>query len=133
MNSTLEQDDAGITQDFDFAAFDDGAYGYLPNDRRHTVKLFGAYDITDQWRVGGNMLVQSGRPVNCNGFIPEDHPSNQSIDFGSISAVLGLELLVPRRRRCPEPGQPWRPRPYALVDDVRCERCLDPDLRATAS
>ncbi|KGQ17812.1 Oar protein [Lysobacter dokdonensis DS-58] len=86
VNSTLEQADAGITQDFDFAAFGEGAYGYLPNDRRHTVKVFGTYDITDQWRVGANMIVQSGRPVNCNGFIPENHPSNQSIDFGSISA-----------------------------------------------
>ena len=86
VNSTLEQADAGITQDFDFAAFGDGAYGYLPNDRRHTVKLFGTYSITDDWRVGANLLVQSGRPVNCNGYIPETHPSFQSIDAGSINA-----------------------------------------------
>lgn len=74
VNSTLEQGDAGITQDFDFAAFEDGAYGYLPNDRRHTLKLFGAYDLTDEWSVSANLLVQSGRPVNCNGFIPVDAP-----------------------------------------------------------
>ena len=86
VNSTLEQADAGITQDFDFPAFGEGAYGYLPNDRRHTVKMFGTYDITDQWRVGANMIIQSGRPVNCNGYIPESHPSFQGVDGGSIGA-----------------------------------------------
>jgi hypothetical protein len=86
VNSTLEQADAGITQDFDFAAFGEGADGYLPNDRRHTLKLFGTYDIAQDWRVGMNMLVQSGRPVNCNGFIPNDHPSFNSIDGSSIGA-----------------------------------------------
>lgn len=70
VNSTLEQGHAGQTQDFDFAAFEQGAYGYLPNDRRHTLKLFGAYDINDEWNVSANLLIQSGRPVNCNGFIP---------------------------------------------------------------
>ena len=75
VNSTLEQDDAGATQDFDFSAFEDGSYGYLPNDRRHTLKLFGAYDINDEWSVSGNALIQSGRPVNCNGFIPVGDPS----------------------------------------------------------
>ncbi len=82
VNSTLEQADAGITQDWDFAAFAKGSYGYLPNDRRHTFKLFGTYDITDQWHVSANLLVQSGRPINCNGFIPESDPGYES----SISA-----------------------------------------------
>ena len=82
VNSTLEQADAGITQDWDFAAFSKGAYGYLPNDRRHTIKMFGSYDINDQWRVSGNLLVQSGRPVNCNGFIPEDDEVFEGVDGG---------------------------------------------------
>lgn len=89
VNSTLEQDDAGATQDFDFAAFEDGAYGYLPNDRRHTLKLFGAYDITDEWAVSANVLVQSGRPVNCNGFIPVAALGIEDPDAGSISAYSG--------------------------------------------
>lgn len=75
VNSTLEQDDAGLTQDFDFAAFEDGAYGYLPNDRRHSLKLFGVYDITEEWMVSANFLLTSGRPVNCNGYIPLTAPS----------------------------------------------------------
>jgi len=80
VNSTLEQPDAGITQDFDFKPFTDGAYGYLPNDRRHTVKVFGAYEFNDEWRVSGNLLVQSGRPVSCYGFIPLDDPSINDSD-----------------------------------------------------
>jgi len=75
VNSSLEQGDPGLTQDFDHALFEDGAYGDLPNDRRHALKLFGSYSINDEWRVGGNLLVQSGRPVNCNGYIPQNDPS----------------------------------------------------------
>ncbi|HWS77529.1 MAG TPA: TonB-dependent receptor [Thermomonas sp.] len=75
VNSTLEQTDAGITQDFDFKPFTDGTYGYLPNDRRHALKVFGAYEITDEWQVGANLLVQSGRPQSCYGYIPLDDPS----------------------------------------------------------
>lgn len=70
VNSTLEQDDAGLTQDFDHPLFEDGANGDLPNDRRHTVKVFGSYQLNDEWRFGGNVLIQSGRPVSCNGFAP---------------------------------------------------------------
>ena len=80
VNSTLEQTDAGITQDFDFKPFTDGTFGYLPNDRRHTVKVFGAYELSDEWMVSGNLLVQSGRPQSCYGFIPLDDPSLNDSD-----------------------------------------------------
>ena len=85
LNSTLEQDDAGLTQDFDFAIFEAGADGPLPNDRRHTLKTFGTYSLTPEWRLGGNALIQSGRPVNCTGFAPLDNPDYPlGIDDGSI-------------------------------------------------
>ena len=61
------QADTGTTSDFDYKAAMIGAYGYMPNDRRHSLKVFGNYDITDQWSVGANVLVQSGRPVSCIG------------------------------------------------------------------
>ena len=83
VNSTLEQTDAGVTQDFDHALFEDGAYGPLPNDRRHTLKLFGVYDLSDEWRVGGSFLLQSGRPINCNGYIPLGDP-RVGIDYTSL-------------------------------------------------
>ncbi|WP_240126550.1 TonB-dependent receptor [Thermomonas alba] len=83
VNSTLEQEDAGLTQDFDHRLFEDGAYGYLPNDRRHTLKLFGSYKINDEWRVGANLLVQSGRPVNCTGYVPL---TGLGVDASSLNA-----------------------------------------------
>ena len=61
------QSDAGLTQDFDFPGLTEGAKGYLPNDRRHTFKAFGSYALNDEWRLGGNVLLQSGRPKNCFG------------------------------------------------------------------
>lgn len=70
VNSTINQDDAGVSQDYDFGKFDDGAYGYLPNDRRHQIKLFGTLGINDNWRVGLNFSAQSGRPISRIGFAP---------------------------------------------------------------
>ena len=61
------QADTGTTSDFDYAAAMIGAYGYLPNDRRHSLKLFGNWDISDQFSLGANLLVQSGRPLSCIG------------------------------------------------------------------
>ncbi|WKE65467.1 TonB-dependent receptor [Gallaecimonas kandeliae] len=61
------QTDAGITTDWDFPALMDGAFGDLPNDRRHVFKFYGAYSITDDWSAGWNFSVQSGRPINAFG------------------------------------------------------------------
>ncbi len=61
------QSDTGTTQDFDYPELGVGSYGYLPNDRRHTLKLYGNYEITDEWSTGFNLLVQSGKPRNCFG------------------------------------------------------------------
>lgn len=69
VNSTLEQTDPGLTQDFDHARFADGSWGYLPNDRTHTLKLFGVYKFSDQFQLGSNFIAQTGRPVNCQGYI----------------------------------------------------------------
>lgn len=70
VNSSIGQGDAGLTQDFDFPSLGDGAYGDLPNDRRHTLKIFGVFQVAPQWRVATNWLIQSGRPRNCLGFPP---------------------------------------------------------------
>ena len=94
VNSTLEQIDAGLTQDFDHQLFEDGSYGFLPNDRRHTFKLFGVYQINDEWRLGGSLLLQSGRPRNCNGFIPLDDPS-VGIDADYLALYAGSSFYCP--------------------------------------
>ncbi|WP_299805854.1 TonB-dependent receptor [uncultured Shewanella sp.] len=59
------QDDAGLTTDWDFPYLMDGANGYLPNDRRHTIKAYGAYQIIDNLSIGANLLAQSGRPKSA--------------------------------------------------------------------
>jgi hypothetical protein len=73
VKSDNDQDDAGLTTDWDFPALMDGASGNLPNDRRHTIKAYGTYQLSDDWRVGANVLVQSGRPLNGFGLsYPQD-------------------------------------------------------------
>ena len=67
VKSDIGQDDAGISAGFDYPVLADGGYGYLPNDRRHSFKLFGSYQISEEWAIGGNLLIQSGRPINCFG------------------------------------------------------------------
>ncbi len=89
------QDDAGLTTLFDQPGLLDGAYGPLPNDRPHTFKLFGAWQFADHWKVSGNFLAQSGRPINAFGVHPTD----------VFAAAYGAEsfyengVLVPRGSR----------------------------------
>lgn len=66
------QDDAGLTTNFDQPGLTDGAKGNLPNDRRHQVKLFGGYQVTENFLVGANFVWQSGRPKNAFGYHPTD-------------------------------------------------------------
>ncbi|GHF81467.1 TonB-dependent receptor [Thalassotalea marina] len=61
------QQDAGITTDFDFPALMDGSYGNLPNDRRHVFKFFGSYNLTENFVVGWNSTLASGRPRSVVG------------------------------------------------------------------
>lgn len=72
VKSDIGQADTNVTQDFDYIELTEGTYGYLPNDRRHSLKLFGNYEITEEWSIGGNLLVQSGRPKNCIGVLDRD-------------------------------------------------------------
>ncbi len=69
VKSDIGQSDTNVTQDFDYKELAVDSYGYLPNDRRHSLKLFGNYEITEEWSVGANLIVQSGRPKNCLGVL----------------------------------------------------------------
>ncbi len=66
------QDDAGLTTLFDQPGLLDGAAGNLPNDRRHSLKMFGAYQMTDSLRLSLNYLYETGRPINAFGVHPTD-------------------------------------------------------------
>ena len=66
------QDDAGLTTLFDQPGLLDNAYGDLPNDRRHQVKLYGAYAVTEDLTLGANLQFWTGRPINAFGYLPTD-------------------------------------------------------------
>jgi len=83
------QDDAGLTTDFDQPGFTHGAYGYLPNDRRHRIKLWGAYQVNDWLTVGGKMVVESPRKQGCVG---ENAVDSFAYWYGAASWYCGGEL-----------------------------------------
>ena len=72
VQSDYGQDDAGITIDFDQPGFTDYSYGYLPNDRRHRLKLWGSYTFDDRFTVGSNFSLESPRSLSCFGRHPTD-------------------------------------------------------------
>jgi hypothetical protein len=76
VQSDFQQNDSGITQDFDQPGFLDGAYGYLPNHRRHRLKLWGAYAVTDAFVLGTNIMVESPRKLSCFGYHPGSAVTN---------------------------------------------------------
>jgi len=89
------QDDAGLTTDWDIPEIMDGAYGYLPNDRRHKLKFFASYQVSDRLTLGTNFLMQSGRPINAFG---TEHP-NGTPSYGDtyyIDDGTGNLNFVPR-------------------------------------
>jgi outer membrane receptor protein involved in Fe transport len=86
------QDDAGLTTLFDQPGLLDGANGNLPNDRRHSIKVFGSYQVTEDLNLGINAQWQSGRPRNAFGYHPTDLFAQA---YGSESFFANGEL-VPR-------------------------------------
>jgi hypothetical protein len=62
---------AGNTAGFDLGSFTDGSYGILPNLRRHAFKLYGNYVIDENFSIGFNSSLTSGRALSCLGGIPE--------------------------------------------------------------
>ncbi len=87
VQSDFEQDDSGITQDFDQPGFTDGASGRLPNDRTHRFKLFGAVEFSENFTFGTNIRVDSPRSLSCFGFNPNpnyfDPTGDAYSDFGN--------------------------------------------------
>ncbi|MDI4632577.1 TonB-dependent receptor [Pelomonas sp. V22] len=116
VQSDLNQVDAGATQDFDFASFTHGSDGPGPNDRRHVLKAYGVYQLSDSWRVGGNVIASAGRPTSCNGFVPNtvaDYAKTDqhqgSKDYGSASSYycLGDDKKTHLTQRGTMGNTPW--------------------------
>jgi outer membrane receptor protein involved in Fe transport len=70
VNSVNGQDDAGITTLFDSRDMTRGSYGDLPNDIRHTLKVWGNYAVNDSLTLGTNIIFRTGAPKNCLGNQP---------------------------------------------------------------
>ena len=82
VKSEFGQTNISKTQDWDAWQMMQYANGYLANDRRHVLKLFGSYAFTPEWSVAANLRVQSGAPISCLGFYNPDG----SIDENSSEA-----------------------------------------------
>lgn len=86
------QDDAGLTTLFDQPGLLDGADGNLPNDRRHAVKVFGAYSPVENITLGANFFWQSGRPLNAFGI----HPTDEFAQAYGAESFYKQGVLAPR-------------------------------------
>jgi hypothetical protein len=72
VKSDNNQDDAGLTQDFDQPGLVDGADGILANERKHTFKFQGTLQPVDWVRLGANLTVAAPRNFSCIGVHPTD-------------------------------------------------------------
>ncbi|WP_083940907.1 TonB-dependent receptor [Pseudoduganella violaceinigra] len=84
--SDTQQADVGTSAGWDFPEFAANTNGLLPNDRKHQLKMFGFYQLTPEVSVGGNALVQSGRPKVCLG---TDVDAENGLKFEPISGIYG--------------------------------------------
>lgn len=103
VNSDTDFADAGRTEAFDNPYVNMGAYGYLPNDRRHQLKLRGSYGLGDHWSVGATLTAQSGAPISAIG---EGNPFDDTTfySFYIFDEETGEYEL---RRRGSEGRTPW--------------------------
>ncbi|MES2017285.1 MAG: TonB-dependent receptor [Pseudomonadota bacterium] len=96
VNSVINQEDAGVSQDFDFPSLTDGSKGYTSNDRRHVFKVYGNYMVTDTIRLGMNAALASGRPTSCVGFVPETQPDGaDAAGYSTASSYYCLNSAGP--------------------------------------
>ncbi len=91
------QTDAGLTTNFDQPGLADHAIGDLPNDRRHQLKIFGAYALSDDLTLGFNFAYQTGRPYGAFGIHPtDDFASLYGASSFYMSDENGVATAVPR-------------------------------------
>lgn len=70
---------------WDGPAFMFHSMGYLPNDRRHQLKVRGSYALTSEWLISGSVRIQSGMPITCWGYYNDqggDPAQNESDPVG---------------------------------------------------
>ena len=62
----------GVSAQWDFLGLTDGAEGDLPNDRRHSMKLFGVWEIRENLQASFAWSLSDGRPRNAFAYHPTD-------------------------------------------------------------
>jgi outer membrane receptor protein involved in Fe transport len=72
VNSDFGQDWPNTNIEFDLAGQMEHSRGDLPDDRRHSLKLFGSYLWDFGLAFGGSFWFASGRPINGFGMHPTD-------------------------------------------------------------
>jgi predicted NUDIX family NTP pyrophosphohydrolase len=92
------QADVAVTSSWDYPELMEGAYGYLPNHRKHQLKAFGFYEVTPEVVVGANVLIASGRPRSCIGSAanPGDSPNYANQTFYCGGLTRSENVLTPR-------------------------------------
>ncbi|KAB7770080.1 TonB-dependent receptor [Xanthomonas maliensis] len=88
VKSDIGQTDVSKTQDWDAAALMWYSGGYLANDRRHQIKLYGSYQLAPEWLIAGNIRILSGTPRSCLGYvsingIDESSAAGDPVGYGS--------------------------------------------------
>jgi len=80
------QTDAGSTILFDYPGLADYQDGPLPNHRLHQFKLYGNYQVFQNFSVGGNFSLVSPQKYGCLGIHPTD---DSAASYGSSSRYCG--------------------------------------------
>ena len=120
VKSEFGQTNISKTQDWDAWQIMQYANGYLANDRRHQIKLYGSYALTEEWTLAGNLRVQSGTPISCLGYynpdgtIDENSPAADPIGYGPSYHTCFGSVAKPGDKRTPWTRQldmslGWRP------------------------
>ncbi|MET0616734.1 MAG: TonB-dependent receptor [Luteibacter sp.] len=86
LKSDIGQLDPSVTQDWDAPEIMQYTNGPLPNDRTHQLKAYGYWQASQEWLLGANLSVATGRPKNCIGVDPVD-----AIDYGASYFECGLQ------------------------------------------
>jgi outer membrane receptor protein involved in Fe transport len=72
VRSDIGQTDVSATVDWDYPSLMVYSNGELSNSRRHTIKAYGSYQLTDEFLLSGNITMQSGAPKDCLGLFGSD-------------------------------------------------------------
>lgn len=107
VKSEFGQTNISKTQDWDAWQMMQYADGYLANDRRHQLKMYGSYALTKEWSVGGNIRMQSGTPISCLGYYNPDGSIDESsadadpIGYGASYHTCFGSIAKPGSKRTP--------------------------------